>query len=61
MDARHIDALLDLFTPHELRQALWYVDVFERWSMPAEQSDEWRRKVLARRRFLDSGTGHAGH
>ena len=46
------DALLDLFTPDELHNALWYIDVFERWNMPAEEADEWRRRIVGRREFV---------
>ena len=53
MDPAKIDALLDLFSTHERRNALWYIDVFERWNMPAAEADEWRRRILARGRFVE--------
>ena len=40
-------------TPPELRDALWFVDACERTgTMTAEDADEWRRRILARRAFL---------
>ena len=52
MDPTKIDALLDLLTPGELSRALHYIDVFERWNMPAEEADEWRRRIVGRREFV---------
>ena len=48
-------ALLDLFTPEELRNALSYIDVFERWNMPCGEADEWRRRIGGRREFSEFG------
>ena len=52
MNPAKIDALLDLFAPEELHNALWYIDIFERWNMPAEEADEWRRRIVGRQEFL---------
>jgi hypothetical protein len=29
------------------------IDIFERWDTPPDEADEWRRRILARRWFLD--------
>jgi len=43
---------LSLRTPEEIRDGLWFVDVCERWgSMDQAEADEWRRRVLARKKF----------
>ena len=62
MNPAKIDALLDLLTPDELRNALRYIDVFERWNMPAEEADEWRRRIVGRQAFvaLDLGETASG-
>jgi len=40
-------------TPAEIRDDLWLVGVIEDWgSMTQVEADEWRRRILARQRFL---------
>ena len=39
-----------LLQPDEVEEALWLIDVFERWDMPAEEADEWRRRILVHQR-----------
>ena len=53
MDAAGMDAILAYLRPDEIRDALWLIDVFERWNMPPEEGDEWRRRILAMRAFLE--------
>jgi len=53
MDPTRIAGLVSRMTPPELRDALWFVDACERTgTMTAEDADEWRRRILARRAFL---------
>ena len=42
-----MDRILALLTPAQVQDALWMVDVFESWDMPAEEADEWRRRIVA--------------
>ena len=49
MDATRIDAILDLLSDEELREIPRWVDVFERWNMPADEAEDWRRRIMARR------------
>ena len=45
-------AVLELMTPEEVGDALWFVDVMERPApIDAEEADEWRRRIGARSRF----------
>lgn len=49
-----MNELLSLMKPGEIEDGLWLVSVFERWgSMSPEEADEWRRRILARQRFLE--------
>ena len=52
MNARQIDTILDLMKPEEISDALWMIEVFEQWNMPAEEADEWRRRILAKQTYL---------
>ena len=46
--------LLTRMTPDEIQDGFWLVGVFERWgSMNQSEADEWRRRIIARQRFLD--------
>jgi len=47
-----VDASFATMKPADVRDALWMVSVFERWNMPPEEAAEWRRRILARQRFL---------
>jgi hypothetical protein len=42
-----MDAILAEMEPDEIRDALWMIDVFERSSMPADEADEWRRRITS--------------
>jgi len=54
MDDDAMNSLVALMTPDEIRDGLWLVGVLERWgSMSLEESDEWRRRILAGREFLN--------
>jgi len=54
VDLETIDRTLDLLTPEEIQQALWFVAVCERkGTMRRAAADEWRRRILARQRFLE--------
>ena len=53
MNTARMDVLLGEMTPEEVRDALWMVSVFESWNMPPEEEAEWRRRILASKRFLD--------
>ena len=44
--------ILSLLERDEIREALWLLGVFERWSMPAEEADEWRRRIGRRNEFM---------
>ncbi len=48
-----MNAILSTMTPEEVRDAMWTIDVFERWNMSQGEVDEWRRRISARRRFLE--------
>jgi len=45
-----------LTPPNELRDTLWMIDLFGRWNMPQDEADDWRRRIPARRVFLDLDT-----
>lgn len=47
-----IDQILSLLEPGEIREALWLIDVFERWHVRPDEADKWRRRILAQQRFL---------
>jgi len=54
MNVPGIEAALSLMTPHEFRNALRFVDAWERSGLlKAVEADEWRRRILARQRFLE--------
>jgi hypothetical protein len=36
--------ILSTMPPEEVHDAMWMIDVFERWNMPQEEADEWRRR-----------------
>jgi hypothetical protein len=42
-----MDASLAEMRPDEIRDAPWMIDVFERWNMPRDEADEWRRRIVA--------------
>ncbi len=45
-------AVLELMPPEEIQHALHFVEVMERAGhMHAEEADEWRRRIVVRRRF----------
>ena len=49
-------------TPEEIEDGLWFVDGCEcNGNMDRAEADEWRRRILARQRFLelDTETPHA--
>ena len=52
MDTHYTNDILALMTPEEIRDALWMIDVFERWNMPADEAAEWRRRTVARQWFM---------
>ena len=55
-DPAKIDAVLDLLTPDEVADALRFVEVMQRGEhMSQTEADEWRRRILARQRFLEMG------
>ena len=52
-----MEQLLDLMTEDEIEHALHGVDVFDRAEhMDAEEAAEWRRRIVARQRFLSLET-----
>lgn len=52
MNVADIDRVLALLTADEVTDALWMIDVFERWDMPREEADAWRLRILGRQWFL---------
>ena len=53
MDPAKMERWLDELTPEEIRDGLWFVQVIARQDgYPPEQADEWRKRILARQRFL---------
>ena len=48
-----MDEILSIMTPDEVGEALWLIHVFERWSMPADEADEWWRRIVAQQGFLE--------
>ena len=45
--------LLSLMKPEEIEDGLWFIDVCERnGNMGQVTVDEWRRRILARRKLL---------
>ena len=61
MDAAGMDAILAYLRLDEIRDALWLIDLFERWNMSPEEADEWRRRILAREPFLELGDDQPIH
>ena len=54
MDPARMNDLLSLMTPEEIEDGLWFADVCLRnGNMDQLEADEWRRRVLARQRFLE--------
>ena len=53
MTTARMDEILSIMTPDEVHDALWLMDVFERWSMSADEAEEWRRRIVGSRRFMD--------
>jgi hypothetical protein len=52
----HIDAILAEMKPEEVHGCLWMINVFERSNMPPDEANEWRRRILARQRFMQVGS-----
>ncbi len=58
--SERIEALIGIMTPDEIRDGLRYVEVLERGgNMTPDEAAEWRRRILARRRFLELGVDRA--
>ena len=56
MDLSQVEEYVARLTPEEIRDGLWLVGVFEDWgSMTTDEADEWRRRIVARQRFLETG------
>jgi len=54
MNTARIDATLATMTAEEIGNGLWIVDVCERCgTMREADADEWRRRIEARREFLE--------
>ena len=54
MDINVIDRTLDLLTPEEVQSVFWFVDCCEqKGTMTQLEADEWRRRIEARKRFLE--------
>jgi len=54
MNTARIDATLAKMTAEEIADGLWFVDVCERFgTMKQTEADEWRRRIAARREFLE--------
>ena len=54
MNTARIDATLALLTPEEIAEAHRFVEVCERFgTMRQADADEWRRRIAARRAFLE--------
>ena len=52
-------ALLALLTPDEIEDALRFVEICERGGgTSAEETDEWRRRILGWQAFLEIGLHH---
>ena len=48
----------DLLTPEEVQSVFWFVEVCERkGTMSQLEADEWRRRIVARKRFLELAGG----
>ena len=49
-----LDEILDLLTHDEVADALRFVEAMERGRhMGRAEADEWRRRIIARQRFLE--------
>ncbi len=58
MNTARIEATLTTMTPQEIREALRFVDACERYgTMSRQMADEWRRRIVARQRFLKLASG----
>ena len=53
MNTARMHEILSLLKPDEVRDALRLIDVFQRWAMPVAETDEWRRRIVGRQRFVD--------
>ena len=52
VNTARMDEILSLLRPEEMQEALWLVGLFEQWNMPVGVAGEWRRRIVARQRFL---------
>ncbi len=58
--SERIEALIEIMTPDEIQDGLRFVEVLERGgTMTPDEAAEWRRRILARRRFLELGVDRA--
>ncbi len=58
--SERIEALIGIMTPDEIRDGLRFVEVLERGgSLTPQEAHEWRRRILARQRFLELGVDRA--
>jgi hypothetical protein len=62
VNTARIDATLAQLTADEIAETHWFIEVCERFgTMRPAEADEWRRRIVARRAFLDlavdSGSG----
>ena len=53
MTPTKMDEILSLLEPDEAQDALWLVGVLEKWNMRPDEADEWQRRIVGRREFLD--------
>ena len=54
MDPAKMNATLALLTPEEIEDALRFVEICERGGgTPPEETDGWRRRILAWPRFFE--------
>jgi hypothetical protein len=53
MNTARIERTLSILTPEEMRDALLFIDLCENKTMNTLEADEWRRRIQARRAFLD--------
>ena len=52
MNASRMNAVLAEMTLEEVAEALWYVELFENVGMSHQETNEWRRRIVAWQRFL---------
>jgi hypothetical protein len=53
MNTARIEKTLSILTPEEMRDALSFIDLCENRTMTTFEADEWRRRIVARREFLE--------